>query len=323
MNQPPVDGWRGQSAASNHHGNPENSGQPRGGPFSSFGCVPSSPLPLFPRIEAVISPPTYDQKLTGGYSRPSAPHQQVSQPQVAGNVLLPTSYHPPIPAGSHPLPTLTDLNQGNQSVHHPSPSYNTHPPPPNTVHSLPGLGHTLQQSTHPMLTQEREREIRERERRDMEMIDRQRHREELHMREQEQINRDRDLAERAHQEQLHNHTVQSHTGSIPIHQPVASKVPNTIHGPNGLLSSLGSGVASTNIMTASNAPTNLFNVGIQQQDTTPRPAYLHQNPPPPPPQQVMSGFVGPGPSPMPAIGQQQPILNVSISSLRRNRNTLT
>jgi paired amphipathic helix protein Sin3a len=168
-----------------------------------------------------------------------------------------------------------------------------------------------------MLNQEREREARERERREVEMIERQRQREELHMREQEQMNRERELAERAHREQLQHHPVQSHTGSIPIHQPVASKVPNTIHGPNGLLSNLGSGSGPSNSMTASNGPTGLFNAGPQQQESTPRPTYHHQNAPPPPPQ-PMPGFAGPGPSPMPghaAIGQQQPILNVRLLGL--------
>ena len=133
------------------------------------------------------------------------------------------------------------------------------------------------------------------------------------MREQGQISRDREL-ERVHREQLQHHPVQNHIGSIPIHQPVASKVPNTIHGPNGLLSNLGSGSASANSIPASNGPSGLFGVGSHQQEGTPRPAYLNTNALPPPPQQ-MAGYAGPGPSPMPghaAIGQQQPILNVSV-----------
>lgn len=168
-----------------------------------------------------------------------------------------------------------------------------------------------------MLNQERERDVRERERRELDMIERQRQRDELHMREHEQMSRDRELAERAHREQLQHHPVQSHTGSIPIHQPVASKVPNTIHGPNGLLSNLASGSVTANSIPASNGPSALFIIGSQQQESTPRPAYLHPNPPPPPPQ-PMPGFAGPGPAPMPghaAIGQQQPILNVSVSNI--------
>lgn len=160
-----------------------------------------------------------------------------------------------------------------------------------------------------MLNQDREREARERERREMEMMERQR-REDMHIRE-EQMNRDREL-ERVHREQPQHRPVQSHTGSIPIHQPVASKVPNTIHGPNGLLSNLGSGSGPTNTMQATNGPGGLFGGASQQPDSTPRPAYLHPNAPPQP-LQPMPGFAGPGPSPMPghaAIGQQQPILNV-------------
>jgi paired amphipathic helix protein Sin3a len=169
-----------------------------------------------------------------------------------------------------------------------------------------------------MLHQDREREARERERREIEMMERQRQRDEMHMREQQDhMNRERELVERTHREQLQHHPVQSHTGSIPIHQPVASKVPNTIHGPNGLLSNLGSGSGPGSSAGATNGSSGLFSIGSQQQESTPRPAYLHQTGPPAPPQQ-MPGFVGPGPSPMPghaAIGQQQPILNVSLLDL--------
>lgn len=171
-----------------------------------------------------------------------------------------------------------------------------------------------------MLNQDREMEARERTRRQMIMMERQRNDAELHMREQEQMNRDRELAERTHREQLQHQPVQSHTGSIPIHQPVASKVPNTIHGPNGLLSDLGSGSAPANSMPASNGPTGLFSAGSQQQESAPHPAYLHSNAPPPPPQS-MPGFVGSGASPTPghaAIGQQQPILNVSVFEIIPN-----
>ncbi len=252
--------------------------------------------------------------------RTGAPQQQqVSQSQVGGNVLLPPSYHPSGPSSGHTLPTLADLTQGNQPIHHQPSQYNTHPPPPNTGHSLPGLGHTLQQSPQRIVNQDRERELRE-QRREMEMIERQRQREEMHMREQEQLNReqlnrDRELADRAHhRDHMQHHPVQNHAGSIPIHQPVASKVPNSIHGPNGLLSTLGSGSAPAKSIPASNGPSALFTMGSQQQESTPRPAYLHQSGPPSQLQQ-MPGFAGPAPSPMPAhavIGQQQPILNVSM-----------
>jgi paired amphipathic helix protein Sin3a len=148
-------------------------------------------------------------------------------------------------------------------------------------------------------------------------MERQRQREEMQHLREEHMNRERELAERAHREQLQHHPVQSHTGSIPIHQPVASKVPNTIHGPNGLLSNLGSGSGPGSSAAATNGSSGLFSIGSQQQESAPRPAYLHQTGPPPPPQQ-MPGFVGPGPSPMPGhavIGQQQPILNVSVLCL--------
>jgi hypothetical protein len=41
------------------------------------------------------------------------------------------------------------------------------------------------------------------------------------------------------------HPVHGHTNSIPIHQPFASRVLNSIHGTNGLLSDIGSGQSAT------------------------------------------------------------------------------
>ncbi|KAI9680160.1 MAG: Transcriptional regulatory protein sin3 [Trizodia sp. TS-e1964] len=39
--------------------------------------------------------------------------------------------------------------------------------------------------------------------------------------------------------------LQNHTGGIPIHQPQASKLPTAIHGPNGILATMGAGAGST------------------------------------------------------------------------------
>lgn len=160
---------------------------------------------------------------------------------------------------------------------------------------------------------ERERELRERELRDQEMREReirerslQQHQAEMRMRELEA--RDRERMYREQQEQ--QRPVQSHAGSTPLHQPVANRVQNSIHGPNGLLSNGGAG-PQPNGPTQTNS-TSIFNTAPPASE--PRPSYLppgQSNSQPPAP-----AFLGGGPSPMPAQAQlphgQQPILNVSL-----------
>ena len=170
---------------------------------------------------------------------------------------------------------------------------------------MPGIGQAMQ---HPSPHRERERDSRERE-----LIERQRQQEEMVHREREQ--REREQIERQREQQ--RHPVQSHTGSIPLHQPVASKVPNSIHGPNGLLSGLGGNQAnaSQGSMQTSGAPGGMY--GPHGEDT-PR-SYMHH--PPGGPGQHMLGYNGSGPQ-VPgnaaALAQgQQPILNVSSNIVCR------
>ncbi len=158
----------------------------------------------------------------------------------------------------------------------------------------------------------RDRELREQELREREMRERnqdmQRHQEEMMMREHEARERDRQQMERIHREQQEPRPVQSHAGSIPIHQPVANKVQNSIHGPNGLLSNGGAGPIQHKGPSGGSA--NLYGSSAPEQQ---RPQFIHQQVGPPA-QQPASAFM-PGPSPMPAQAQlasgQQPILNVS------------
>lgn len=152
------------------------------------------------------------------------------------------------------------------------------------------------------------------------MLERQRHEDMVH-REREQREREREHMERQREQQ---HTVQSHTGSIPIHQPVASKVQNSIHGPNGLLSSIGGAAAAAAAANPpqgslqSGGPASLFGAQMpSHQDNGPRPYMQH---PQGPPAQQLLGFNNATPAQIPgnaaALAQgQQPILNVSqISS---------
>lgn len=156
----------------------------------------------------------------------------------------------------------------------------------------------MQHASPQSLNREHERDSRERE-----ILERQRQEEMAH-REREQ--REREQMER----QREHHPVQSHTGSIPLHQPVASKVPNSIHGPNGLLSHLGSNPPSgpqSNVQ-SSGGPASLFGPQMQHGEGTPRPYMQHPGGP-----QMMS-YNGSGqqiPGNVAALAQgQQPILNV-------------
>lgn len=144
------------------------------------------------------------------------------------------------------------------------------------------------------------------------MIERQRQQEEMVHREREQREREREQLERQREQQ--HHPVQSHTGSLPLHQPVASKVPNSIHGPNGLLSNLSANPSNgpQSAMQSSGGPGGVYGAQIQPGESTSR-AYLQH--PAGPPGQPMLGYSASGPQipgNVAALAQgQQPILNVS------------
>ncbi|KAL1960976.1 hypothetical protein VTO42DRAFT_4864 [Malbranchea cinnamomea] len=179
------------------------------------------------------------------------------------------------------------------------------------------MSHSSPQST---LGRERERESRDRDR---EILERQREmqrEEEMMQREREIRERDREQAERYHREQQQHHPVQSHAGSIPIHQPVASKVGNSIHGPNGLLSNMSTN-ASNNPpggVQGSNPSGGLYGGGQVQHAEGP-PRQYHPQVQGPPSQPYM-GLSGSAPSQVPnsvaTLSQgQQPILNDALTYL--------
>ncbi|KAK2758744.1 Transcriptional regulatory protein sin3 [Arachnomyces sp. PD_36] len=264
------------------------------------------------------------------------PQQQGPSAQPAGPVLPPPTgqYHPVSQASGHNLPTIADLTQGASasSASHQPPGYGQQSQTShNAGHNLPVMGQSMQ---HPSPQSSLNRE-RERDSRDREIIERQRQQEEMAHREREQREREREQLERQQlerqqlerqqreqqqQQQQQHHPVQSHTGSIPIHQPVASKVPNSIHGPNGLLSNLSASAASNppqSSLQASNGPANLFATQVQHGDGTPRPFLQHGQGPPP---QSMMGFNSSAapqiPGSVAALAQgQQPILNDALSYL--------
>lgn len=241
----------------------------------------------------------------GGFG-PNPPQSGPSQGPGPGSgpILPPPSHYASSQSNNHNLPHLSELTHGPSAQHQPAP-YGQHSSGPS--HNLPGMGPGMQHSPPGPLNRDREREMREQELRERDMMERERlQREEMLHRERE---RERELERQRDHRDHPQH--QSHTGSIPIHQPVASKIPNTIHGPNGLLSN-----NPPPALQVGGGPGGLFNAPPQGPDSSSR-QFIHQPVQPPQPQ---SFFGGPGPSPMqgnaPSLAQgQQPILNDALSYL--------
>lgn len=192
--------------------------------------------------------------------------------------------------------------------------------PPSSQHQiaapgfpLPALNPTLQQQQASQAAhtiereQARERELEMERRQQQEMAQREYERE-IELREQEQRER--------HQSPLENHSV-----SLPIQQPVASRIPSTLHGPNGILNhhnignAAGQGAPSATLV-APNGPSNVFTNGIPAgRDGSPRP-FVQQGPQMIPAQQLLNPAGVGAAQQLPAAlaqGAQQPILNVSRS----------
>lgn len=88
--------------------------------------------------------------------------------------------------------------------------------------------------------------------------------------------------------------LQSHAGSLPLHQPVASKVQGSLQGPNGLLGNGGAGIGNTSTSGSQPfGPQNSAPNAPQPYMTQPSPALVQQ--------QIANG--------------QQPILNDALSYL--------
>ena len=203
-------------------------------------------------------------------------------------------------------------------MQHHQPQTATFPPQQGSGYPLPGIGQAVQQS--PIRTAssiDSERQYRDAEARDIE--ERQRHLDAMVQREHE---RDRELRQaHIHEQQQPPH--ENHTGSIPLQQPVASRIPSTLHGPNGILS--GSSNAGTGLSQLAAppgsllGPGNTFPNGIATHDGLGRAMMQHAGQPPPP--QQFLGFPGAGASQQAPNGAnvlpqgQQPILNDALSYL--------
>ncbi|KAK5937991.1 Transcriptional regulatory protein sin3 [Knufia obscura] len=180
--------------------------------------------------------------------------------------------------GGHSL-SIADLTQGSQSQS----QYNTQPPPSHSQsHPMNSIPTALPHQSPEYMSRDREiREIRARE----EMRERERQ-------EREAIEaRERALDRIARDQQA---PLQSHAGSLPLHQPVASKVQGSLQGPNGLLGNGGAGMGNT----PATGP-QAFGTQISGQNA-PQP-YMTQPSPALVQQQIANG--------------QQPILNDALSYL--------
>ena len=103
--------------------------------------------------------------------------------------------------------------------------------------------------------------------------------EDLAQREREHNERERQERERLHRDQYqptppHPPPHQNNTGSITIHQPVASRLPGAIHSPGGLLANHGGAPPHPGPLGAPSGPGNAFG-GPLQSDTG---RVIQQNP---------------------------------------------
>ena len=147
----------------------------------------------------------------------------------------------------------------------------------------------------------------------------QQQREQQH-REQQQ----REQQQQQQQREQHQSPRENHAAAVPIQQPVASRVPATLHGPNGILNDQHPGIGTAPApapappqapLGAPAGPGNVFgNIGQPTNDSSQRP-FVQQVPQSIPPQNLLgfSNAVTPQqlPNGVAALSQgQQPILNV-------------
>ena len=201
---------------------------------------------------------------------------------------------------------------------------------------LPALGPSLQQQQSPQAAMVMEADV-ERERyteQQMQLESAQRRYDQeteiLHQqqREQQREQQQREQLQREHlqqQREQHQSPRENHTGAIPIQQPVASRVPATLHGPNGILNDQhpGVGAAPPQPLTALGAPTgpgNVFANGVQAQNDNSLRPFAQQTAQSLPPQQLLGFSNATTPQQLStgigALSQgQQPILNDALSYL--------
>lgn len=208
-----------------------------------------------------------------------------------------------------------------------------------TGYSLPTLGQTVppQQQSPPAATNaergrdfERER-LREQHQIQHEMLVQQRYEQETEMlhQQREQQQREQNQREQQQREQQQREQLPSprenHIGAIPIQQPIASRVPATLHGPNGILNDQHPGVANAPPqppaqLGAPSGPGNMLSNGMQSTNDNSLRPFAQQATQSLPLQPLLGFSNAMTPQQLPngvaALSQgQQPILNDALSYL--------
>ena len=176
------------------------------------------------------------------------------------------------------------------------------------------------------MIQQQQREQQQREQQQREQQQREQQQREQQQREQQQQQQQQQREQQQQQRELRQSPRENHTGTIPIQQPVASRVPATLHGPNGILNDQhpGVGAAPPPPQAPLGAPSgtgNVFSNGVQATtDNSLRP-FAQQVTQPIPPQNLLGFTNAATPQQLPngvaALSQgQQPILNVSAWFIR-------
>ena len=196
-----------------------------------------------------------------------------------------------------------------------------HRPPQPPQYSLSAYGLALQQHQQqrsPQSTVVVERDIerdRLREQAQQEMLAQQRYEQatDILQQQREQQQREQQQSPR-----------ENHIGTIPIQQPIASRVPATLHGPNGILNDQHPGVGGPQPQPAAplgapSGPGNIFSNGVQATNENSLRPFTQQGASALPPQGLLgfSNAVTPQqlPNGVAALAQgQQPILNVRTFS---------
>lgn len=245
-------------------------------------------------------------------------------------------------ANPQPLPQAPPLEpvRAPPAVQHSPPSVQQHVVQ-HPGYSLPTIGPTAQQpqqNTPTAADAERQFERdRIREQMQQEHLVRQRyeqdpgllHHADIVHHQREQQHRELQQREQQQREQLQREQLPSpqenHIGAIPIQQPIASRVPATLHGPNGILNDQHPGVGVAQPQTAAplgapNGPGNVFGNGVQAANDSSLRPFAPPVTQPLPPQQLLgfSNAITPQqlPNQVAALSQgQQPILNDALSYL--------
>jgi paired amphipathic helix protein Sin3a len=135
---------------------------------------------------------------------------------------------------------------------------------------------------------EHEREMEEHRERERQIL---RQQEEVAQREREHVDRERE-AQRQHREYHQPAPPHQNTaGGIPLHQPVASRLPGAIHSPGGLLANHG-GVAQAGPLGAPNGPGNVFGGPLHAEAGRSMQQLGQSNPQQPQQHQIFGGALG-------------------------------